>query len=919
MVQTFRKSLSQQLVLTLIVVVLLCLLGNWWGAYSLQVDEGLNLVKAALVDNGYRLYHEIWSDQPPLLTYILALVHHAFPFSIAAARVTILIFSILLATSLFRVVLRFEGSLAAWSSVFLLISSELFLKLSVSVMIGLPAVALAMLAIDLTTIGKRGGWILPLFAGALFGAALLTKLFVAIALPAVLTAFWFTQKREELHFSRELFIRATWFFAGLAITGVIILVNTGYFPFEQLVATHISAKSVAGYCDVGGLKTLFQVLAREAPLAFYFTVLFCFSAFFKRPAGCLSIPFVWLISGIVLLSTHHPLWHHQVLILVPPLCWLGGVGFKSLLYSGKCRQFWNWMLRNADRRIFFASVMLLAVVFVVLALQISKNVRHVRSYFEDSPGAHEQMVRLHAAILAQGAGMLITDRPILAYQEHLLVPPKLAVWSQKRMKTGRLTEGDIFAQVAVHPDAPVLLDRFSYDRPFLDRVSNIMDEVGTDFDFPGKNKIHIFLPKTVRPAIETDLLSKAPAFLNGGIGGVFRSDGIRIKRFDRAVSKAPLPSNSVVTRPPGSAQELGDCFAEVARVTGSKSLLIHALHIGRALYCTQTKGGGWASNSVASGKCGGRDFVRRPDKHATFDDGTMASILYFAFDLSDLLAERGLNAPLWLNNMVSRGLSFIVKTQSADGSWPQQYEAHGYHRFASINDDAMTGLIRVLLVGYDRLGRPEYLEAAKRGGDFLLKVQGIGNEPGFAQQYSSSLKPASARKFEPAGYSSLESAYAINALIDLYLSTGNERYRNGAERAAVWLDASRITPTTWARLYEVGSNKPIYGKRDGTVTYDIFDMPESERSTYRWTGGRETFPDIGVALDRIGKLKDGSDTVRAYDARYRRKALLSATPTARIRIDPEQAKRDLGARPSTRAFVEYCAGLLAIYSREGGQ
>ena len=309
--------------------------------------------------------------------------------------------------------------------------------------------------------------------------------------------------------------------------------------------------------------------------------------------------------------------------------------------------------------------------------------------------------------------------------------------------------------------------------------------------------------------------------------------------------------------------------------------------------------------------CGKRRFVRPPDKHATFDDGTMASVLYFAFDLSDLVAESGISSPEWLEEMIENGFSFIVKTQSPDGSWPQQYKFHGYHSLATLNDDAMTGLIRVLLTGYDRLGKPEYLEAAKRGGDFLLKVQSPGDEPAFAQQYSLLFKPTSARKFEPAGYSSLETAYAINALIDLYLSTGNEQYRNGAEKAAAWLDASRINPTSWARLYEVGSNRPIFGRRDGTVTYDIADLPESERRTYRWTGGRETFPDIGVALDRISKLKEGSDAVCAYDAQFRRKALLPATPTARIWLDQGQAKLDLGGRPTTRAFVEYCAGLLA--------
>ena len=72
----------------------------------------------------------------------------------------------------------------------------------------------------------------------------------------------------------------------------------------------------------------------------------------------------------------------------------------------------------------------------------------------------------------------------------------------------------------------------------------------------------------------------------------------------------------------------------------------------------------------------------------------------------------------------------------------------------------------------------------------------------------------------------------------------------------------------------------------------------------------------GVALDRINKLKEGSGAVRAYDAQFRCKALLSATPTARIWLDPGQAKHDLGGRPSTRAFVEYCAGLLVGSGKE---
>lgn len=911
MTRFFRHSLFQQLVLIIGIVVLLCLLGNWWNAYELQSDEGFNVMKAVLVAKGHHLYHEIWSDQPPFLTYVLTLVHRGFPFSIAAARTTILIFSLLLATSLFRVVLRFEGTLSAWASVFLLILSRLYLELSVSIMVGLPAIALSMLAIDLATLKRKKTRFLSLLAGIFFGAALLTKLFVMIILPAILAAFWFMEKREDQLLPRATVFRSISFFSGMLIPCGIFLASISDIPLDQLLSPHVAARSVMDYAHRGGLNILYEVVVENGHFAFYSAVFLGLFAFFKRPTSCLIIPVVWLGSGIILLSTHHPLWDHQTLIVILPLSWLGGVGIKTLLQGRKPLKFLLRIMQHPDRRIAFLVVVLLMVGFIFLINPIKKDMRHVSNYLSDKADLSMQTARLDAAILTPGADTLITDRPILAYQAHLPTPPGLAVWSEKRMKTGSLTEDQILAEVIAHPGAPILLTRFSYDRSFLDRLANLRDEVKTGLVYPGEKIPHPFLPKTVRPTVEEDLLSRLPGILGDGIGGIFRKDGDSIKRFARPASKEPLPPHSIVARPPGSAGEVGACLASAARATGSKALLIHALDVGRALYCTQTEGGGWTDQAVAAGNCGKRRFDRLPDRHATFDDGTMAANLYFLFDLSDLVVEKGLSVPDWLREVIDQGLSFIVKTQSAEGSWSQIYESKGYHVLATLNDDAMTGLIRVLLVGYERSGRAEYLEAATRGGDFLLKAQAASDKPGFAQQYSAALKPAPARKFEPAGYASLETAYAINALIDLYLYTGNDRYRKGAEQAAAWLDANRITPTTWARLYEVGSNRPIFGKRDGTMTYDIVDLPESERNSYRWQGGRDTFPDIGIALDRIGILREGPDAVRAYDVRFRSKALLAATPTARIWLDPAQAEKPLGNRPSTRAFVEYCAGLLA--------
>ena len=44
----------------------------WLDVFQIDPDEGLNLGKAALVAAGYSPYGDIWNDQGPVLTYLLA-------------------------------------------------------------------------------------------------------------------------------------------------------------------------------------------------------------------------------------------------------------------------------------------------------------------------------------------------------------------------------------------------------------------------------------------------------------------------------------------------------------------------------------------------------------------------------------------------------------------------------------------------------------------------------------------------------------------------------------------------------------------------------------------------------------------------------------------------------------------------------
>src|SRR6476661_4296529 len=107
-------------------------------------------MKAVLVAKWFSLFSEIWTDQPPVLTFILAGAESFFPRNIIISRAIILIFSGLLLWALFRILYRLEGRACAWLGSTALVAIGGYREMSVSVMIGLPAVALATTALDQT-------------------------------------------------------------------------------------------------------------------------------------------------------------------------------------------------------------------------------------------------------------------------------------------------------------------------------------------------------------------------------------------------------------------------------------------------------------------------------------------------------------------------------------------------------------------------------------------------------------------------------------------------------------------------------------------------------------------------------------------------------------------------------------------------
>ena len=113
-----------------------------------DVDEGINMMKAMLLAEGYPLYDQIWSDQPPLLTYVLAVAFRAFGYDANVARLVVLVFSVVLLWAAWRFLRVIGGVSCAFIGSLLIILLPHFVQLSVSAMVGLPAVALAMVSVS---------------------------------------------------------------------------------------------------------------------------------------------------------------------------------------------------------------------------------------------------------------------------------------------------------------------------------------------------------------------------------------------------------------------------------------------------------------------------------------------------------------------------------------------------------------------------------------------------------------------------------------------------------------------------------------------------------------------------------------------------------------------------------------------------
>lgn len=315
----------------------------------------------------------------------------------------------------------------------------------------------------------------------------------------------------------------------------------------------------------------------------------------------------------------------------------------------------------------------------------------------------------------------------------------------------------------------------------------------------------------------------------GGYVGIYSVD--LKKRYGEALYEEAR-ATEIWVQPPGT-PSVGECFLRAYRITGEKQYLTAATDAACALAWGQRTVGGWDHRVDVAHLEKKSITVVRKDGRCTFDDNITQGALSFLMSMDTVIDEP------WLSEAIELGLNHMMNSQFENGAWPQWYPLiGGYHDYYTFNDNTINDCIKVMLKAHRIYGKKEYLQTARDGGDFIILSQLARPQSGWAQQYSHDLKPAWARSFEPPGICSAATIRNIQTLVDLYLYTKESRYLKPIPLAFEWLDKSKIGDNKWARLYEEGTNKPLYGDReDGYRLHYVYEnISEFERKSYSWQG-----------------------------------------------------------------------------------
>ncbi len=350
----------------------------------------------------------------------------------------------------------------------------------------------------------------------------------------------------------------------------------------------------------------------------------------------------------------------------------------------------------------------------------------------------------------------------------------------------------------------------------------------------------------------------------GGLAALPRADrtrwaaylerSTRRRALDTAAMNAELRAIGAtrMTRAP-----YGKGFAITPAMTAAWFAGDSARLVGERLLGFQAPNGGWSKHVdvLPHARRRGESYFGESDEWtwiATIDNGATVAQLQF---LAALDAARP--DPRWREAYL-RGIGYLLDAQFPTGCWPQVWPLQGgYHDAITFNDDASVNVAALLReVGGGAVPfvparvRARAAAASRAAADCFIATQVVqrGARTIWGQQHHPlTLEPVAARSYEHASLSSQESAAILRYLMGV--PDPSPAVVRAVHAGADWLRAHALyglaytfdgglrqapgVGPVWARMYELGTDRPLFSNRDGIRRYDWNELTD-RRQGYGW-------------------------------------------------------------------------------------
>ncbi len=435
------------------------------GVFQFDSDEGIELAKAGIYNQSLGFKPDFWNDQPILASIMLSKWLNFWPHSIINARLFFVSLATLLIWS-FANTLRFcVGNIPAIMGTFLLMISCNFLRLSGSVMMGLPSLTLAMLSIyTIILYQQKRDLYLVLISGLSLALSLQIKFFTIFLLPVIFGFLLITEKGRL----KNIIIWLIGF-----ITVFLVTIFTNLFSLEQVFEFHISNKLKSTFVSDQSWKTVLTFYLQDFDYLLLAIIGFKDIKLDFKENLINYIPLIWLTLATLLLLNHKPIWYHHYLLISIPLTWLSTYGVKQLLPYFK-RKKWYFQIDFAklkQDKISHFTTGCLIFCLCVTPIKIGVNLWLNKLFIVNSQ-PHFAVVN---NILAHknSTNYLFTDVAMYAYYSEIKIPPEIAVLSRKRLANGDLNQEKLLQILAKYHPEQIVLEQFPeiYDQilPYLDK------------------------------------------------------------------------------------------------------------------------------------------------------------------------------------------------------------------------------------------------------------------------------------------------------------------------------------------------------------------------------------------------------------------------------------------------------------------